>query len=55
MILIEKCAHVMSDGSQTITGTHLIVQKSSQHVFVLSKCLFSVCLEEILYEKMNVN
>lgn len=53
MILIEKCAHVMSDGSQTIT--HLIVQKSSQHVFVLSKCLISVCLEEILYEKMNVN
>lgn len=51
MILIEKCAHVMS--CQTIT--HLIVQKSSQHVFVLSKCLFSVCLEEILYEKMNVN
>lgn len=32
-----------------------LCKKSSQHVFVLSKCLFSVCLEEILYEKMNVN
>lgn len=53
MILIEMYAHIMSDGSQKIT--YLIVQKSSQHVFVLSKCLFSVCLEKILYEKMNVN
>lgn len=39
MILIEMYAHVMSDGSQKIT--YLIVQKSSQHVFVLSfLCVF---------------
>lgn len=29
--------------------------KKVANMSVLSKCLFSVCLEEILYEKMNVN